>query len=105
MTAPTADAGLRRKALSILREGRLQLLHVRSEQDRLPHEVVARVLSSRPGGSVYVVDLLDGVWTCTCLSWQAPGCAHRLAAQIVTGYGQQAMQRPGADAVLAGGGS
>lgn len=75
----------RRKALAVLREARLTLLHVTCR--RTAHEVdevIARVRSSREGGPNYCVDLLDGVWTCTC---RAGGdCAHVAAAQIVTGH-------------------
>jgi hypothetical protein len=75
---------LRKKALAVLREGRLQLLHVTCR--RTAHdvdEVIARVRSSRDGGPAYAVDFLDGAWTCTCRD--GGGCAHVAAAQLVTG--------------------
>jgi hypothetical protein len=76
---------LRPKALAVLREGRLQLLHV--ECRKTAHdvdEVIARVRSSRDGGPAYAVDLLDGTWTCTCRD--GGGCAHVHATQMVTGH-------------------
>jgi hypothetical protein len=76
---------LRKKALAVLREGRLHLLHVTCR--RTAHdvdEVIARVRSSRDGGPAYAVDFLDGTWTCTCRD--GGGCAHVAAAQIVTGH-------------------
>lgn len=76
---------LRSKALSVLREGRLQIRHTACRKySHIVDEVVARVLSSRTGGGAYAVDFLDGVWTCTCR--QGTGCGHIAAAQLATGY-------------------
>lgn len=75
----TPDAR-RRKALSILREGRLTVVLTRSDMSRLvPYEVVAQVRGHR---GMYAVDLLDGEWGCTCRDEQP--CGHILAAQLVT---------------------
>ena len=77
---------LRRKALAIIREGRLKVL--RAECRRVSHIVDAamiRVLSSRPGVPAYIVDLLDGSqWVCTCRD--SAVCPHIRAAQLVTGH-------------------
>ena len=82
----TAADPLRRKALTIIREGRLTVLM--AECPNSSHVVdgaVVRVQSSRLGVSPYIVDLLeDGVWGCTCRA--AGGCPHIAAAQIVTGH-------------------
>jgi hypothetical protein len=78
-------SGMRAKALAIYREGRLHLLHVTCR--RTAHdvdEVIARVRSSREGGPAYAVDLLDGVWSCTC--GDGSGCAHVAAVQLATGH-------------------
>lgn len=76
---------LRRKALAVLRTGRLTVLH--STCRKTAHEVdevIARVQSSRDGGPAYCVDFLDGAWTCTC---RAGGdCPHVAAVQLVTGH-------------------
>ena len=83
MTAPDP---LRRKALTIIREGRLTVLlaECRKASD-VVDGVVARVTSSRPGVSSYVVDWLeDGVWVCTCRATEV--CPHIAATQIVTGH-------------------
>ena len=83
MTAPDP---LRRKALTIIREGRLTVLMAESRQaSRVVEGVVARVESPRPGAGPYVVDLLDnGQWVCTCPGTEV--CPHIAAAQIVTGH-------------------
>lgn len=76
---------LRKKALAVLREGRLQLQHVTCR--RTAHdvdEVVGRVQSSRAGGPAYAVDFLDDCWTCTCRPNEL--CAHIAAVQMVTGH-------------------
>jgi hypothetical protein len=81
---------LRRKALAVLREARLTILHAecrKTAQD--VDEVIARVRSSREGGPSYCVDFLDGVWTCTCRD--GGGCAHVAAVQIVTGHATAAV--------------
>ena len=82
MTAPDP---LRRKALTIIREGRLTVLWATSDSGDTVNSVVARVLSSRPGVGPYVVDLLEGdVWVCTCRATEV--CPHIAATQIVTGH-------------------
>lgn len=87
-------SALRPKALSVLREGRLEIRH--SACRRYGHvvdEVVARVASSRQGGPAYAVDFLDGVWTCTCR--QETGCAHIAAVQLTTGHAPAELLRAG----------
>ena len=91
MTAPDP---LRRKALTILREGRLTVLTAKHTDDGWVGGVVARVKSSRPGVGPYFVDLLwSGQWVCTCPAgrgrqWSVPieVCPHIAAVQIVTGH-------------------
>ena len=79
----TATDALRRKALAVIREGRLTVLMV-SHVAYVVDGVVARVESSRPGSGPYVVDWLDdGRWVCTCRATEV--CPHIAAAQIVTG--------------------
>ena len=81
MTAPDP---LRRKALTIIREGRLTVL-MASHVAYVVDDVFARVESSRPGVGSYVVDLLEGgVWVCTCRATEV--CPHIAATQIVTGH-------------------
>lgn len=76
---------LRKKALAVLREGRLTLLHATCRKTAHDvDEVIARVRSSRGGGPAYAVDFLDGAWTCTCST--ASDCGHVAAAQMVTGH-------------------
>ena len=82
----TATDALRRKALAVIREGRLTVLmaECRKASD-VVDGVVARVESSRHGSGPYVVDLLeDGQWVCTCRATEV--CPHIAAAQIVTGH-------------------
>lgn len=79
----------RLKALTVIREGRLTMLH--TECRKTAHdvdEVIAKVISSREGGPVYCVDFLGGVWTCTC---SVDDCAHVGAAQLVTGHASPAL--------------
>ncbi len=80
----TAFQARRRKALAVVRESRLTLLHVHADERFEVQEVVARVRSSRAGGATYAVDYLDGTWTCTCRA--GGGCPHDLAARLVTGH-------------------
>jgi len=92
MTAPDA---VRRKALAVLREGRVTLLVVRSDPDTLAvTKVVARVQGSR---GTYVVDYrvtADSGWDCTCSRGMAgQRCGHILAAQLVTGHSDTAAVR------------
>jgi len=79
----TADPQ-RSKALAVIREGRLTLLHVACRQ--VAHEVdevIARVQSSRQGGPAYAVDLAGMQWSCTCRAGR--GCPHIVAVRLVTG--------------------
>lgn len=89
MTAPDA---IRRKALSVLREGRVTLLVVRSDADSLTvTKVMAKVQGSR---GVYVVDFTDRGWECTCSRGMAGvRCGHILATQLVTGHAETAAVR------------
>lgn len=81
---PPTDA-TRRKALSILREGRCTVLVARSDERLRVHTAVVRVQGNR---GVYVVDLKDGGWTCTCDRGMAGvRCGHIAAAQLITGHG------------------
>lgn len=90
MTAPTATKSLRTAALSILREGRLRLLAVRTDADQSYRlvKVTARVAGHH---GTYVVDYLrdeSPEWSCTCTPWLRGGrrpCAHIVATQLVTG--------------------
>lgn len=87
MTASLAvapdPAVLRRKALSILREGRLTVLNAVNDPDTLAvFAVTARVEGHR---GTYAVDLVDGEWVCTCRDGERP-CGHIAAAQLVTGH-------------------
>jgi len=77
---------LRRKALAIIREGRLTVLATWCNWvDCVVDSAVVRVQSSRPGVSPYIVDLLaDDEWTCTCRD--SAVCPHIRAAQLVTGH-------------------
>ena len=84
MTAPDP---LRRKALTIIREGRLTVLMAETRKERhvAVTTVMARVTSSRPGVGPYVVDLFEGDrWVCTCRAGKV--CPHIAATQIVTGH-------------------
>jgi uncharacterized Zn finger protein len=74
---------LRRKALAVLREGRLTVLNAQASWN--VHTVIARVQSSRVGGPAYAIDLAGGNWTCTCS--KGSDCAHIAATQLVTGHG------------------
>jgi hypothetical protein len=81
---PATDA-IRRKALSILREGRCTVLIARSDDALRVHTAVVRVQGNR---GVYVVDLKNGGWTCTCdRSMAGVRCGHIVAAQLITGHG------------------
>jgi hypothetical protein len=92
---PADRVALRRKALAVLREGRLTVHEAAAEQMDPPHKVVAFVRSSRDPGRSYVVDLMAGTWSCTCGAggglwgahgWgQQPECAHITAARLVCG--------------------
>lgn len=85
MTVPDA---IRRKALSVLREGRLTVLSARSDTDTLTvQSAMVRVQGSR---GVYVVDFQHGEWHCTCTRGQAGvRCGHIVAAQLITGHAEQ----------------
>lgn len=78
----TEATSTRRKALSILREGRLTVISARTSETRTaPFEAVFRVQGHR---SVYAVDLAGSEWTCTCRDRERP-CGHIVAAQLVAG--------------------
>lgn len=78
------DQAVRRKALAVLREGRLTVVSARSgSTTNVPFELVAAVRSSR-GTTTYAVDLADGEWACTCRDQVRP-CGHIFAAQLITG--------------------
>lgn len=80
-----ATDATRRKALAILREGRVTVLTAKSDPDTL--QVVHAVVRTQGTRGVYVVDLRDGEWTCTCSHGQAGvHCGHILAGQLVTGH-------------------
>lgn len=80
---PPTDA-VRRKALSILREGRCTVLVARSDDRLQVHTAVVRVQGNR---GVYVVDLKAGEWTCTCdRNMAGVRCGHIHAAQLITGH-------------------
>lgn len=73
---------IRAKALNYLRDGAVSVFHARSPRDGTPpHEVIARVEGHN---GRYVVDYLDGTWSCTCP--EGTGCAHVAAVQLVTGH-------------------
>ncbi len=94
MTAPATSNPLRPKALGYLRDGRVHVHHAASTgrvATRTPgvQYVQAVIYPAAPaaGASVLVrVWHTDDVWECD----EHPGensCAHRLAVQMVTGYG------------------
>lgn len=84
MTAPDA---IRRKALAILREGRVTVLTAKSDPVTLTVTgAMIRVIGTR---STYVVDYIDGQWTCTCNRGQAGvRCGHILAGQLITAHAE-----------------
>jgi hypothetical protein len=75
------DDELRKRALPILRGGRVTVLHARG--------MTATVDSSRPGVAPYVIDRdANGRWTCSCQrTVDAPQCAHITAVRMVTDHG------------------
>ncbi len=76
---------VRTKALAAIRERRVTVVHaVCRKTAHDVDEVIARVVSSQDNGPVYVVDLLDATWTCTCPD--AGDCVHVAAVQLVTGH-------------------
>lgn len=82
---PPTDA-IRRKALAVLREGRVTVLSARSDEKLAVTSALVRVQGSR---GVYVVDFKNGEWTCTCDRGQAGvRCGHIVAGQLVTGHAQ-----------------
>ncbi len=89
MTAPTRTANpLRAKALTYLRDGRVAVRAVvYAGDDERPTRVLAKILPAVSSGSVLVtVRFTGGIWDCD----EHPGaneCSHRLAVQMVTGYG------------------
>lgn len=90
MTAPTRTSNpLRAKALSYLRDSRVRVRFVgRDDEARLVVDALVAPAAGADGVSVLVgVRMLDGKWNCS----EHPGrnsCAHRLAVQMVTGWGQ-----------------
>lgn len=75
---------LRPAALSILREGRLQLTQVTTDDLGNPQRIVG-VIHGHSG--VHAVDWMDRDWSCTCGPWmrgQRRPCAHIHAVQLVT---------------------
>lgn len=85
MAGPAIDPAetLRPGALSILREGRLQLLEVHTDEHHQPVRVAGRVRGHR---GLHVVDLIDGTWNCTCPDrmYRGKRCAHVMAVRLVT---------------------
>ena len=81
---------LRRKALAIIREGRLTVLGAAcrlgrsGEKDAVVDTLTVRVQSLRFGFNPYIVDLLYGRWTCTCIAVGL--CKHIRASQLITGH-------------------
>lgn len=85
MAARTTADPQRAKALSVIREGRLTVLHAACHKTAHEvDEVIARVQSSRPGGAVYAIDFAAGLWSCTCGDVE---CPHVIAVRLVTGHG------------------
>lgn len=88
MTAPAKDR-VRAGALSILREGRLQILLAKSRpptEDPFGEEVLYRVEARVAGHRrLYFIDFIRGAeWSCTC-SRADDGCSHIAAVKLVTG--------------------
>lgn len=77
---------LRPKALAVLREARLTVLHARADDAHRVLEALVQVKSSRQGGPTYAVDLTFGQWSCTCVGSRTRRCAHETAARMVTGH-------------------
>lgn len=82
-------SGIRERALSCLRDGRVQIMLARTTtadvlNDQAPFEVMAFVTSSRTANVRYVVDFMSSAWGCTCRDGR--GCAHIAAVQLVTGH-------------------
>lgn len=73
----------RRYMLATLREGRVTILHARTDPKRLdkPHEVIARVKGHRGD---FRVTLRNSTWTCTCKDVE---CNHVEPVRQVTGHG------------------
>lgn len=88
-TSTRTSNPLRAKALSYLRDGRVNVRFVgRDDVARLVVDALVEPAASANGMSLLVgVRMLDGDWNCT----ERPGhgsCAHRLAVQMVTGWSQ-----------------
>jgi hypothetical protein len=88
----TVTYDTRKGALSVLREGRLSLLHVVTdyEQEFKLITAVGRVQGHR---GIYVIDYDGDAWTCTCgphMRGERPRCAHIHAVQLVTGLPEPA---------------
>lgn len=80
----------RRKALAILRSGRLTVLNTHRSpmaDEQRPCPVTAQVRTSRPASDrTHVIDLDSTGWHCTC---QTPDCPHIAATQLVTGHHEE----------------
>lgn len=84
MTTDTA----RKYMLATLREGRVTILHARTDPKRLnkPHEVIARVKGHRGD---FRVTLRNSTWTCTC---KEVGCNHIDPVRQITGHHEEALE-------------
>lgn len=80
----------RRYMLATLREGRVTILHARTDPKKLdrPHEVIARVNGHRGD---FRVTLRNSTWRCTC---GEPACNHLAAVRQVTGHHAEVQQQP-----------
>lgn len=85
----------RRYMLATLREGRVTILHARSNPKQLdkPFEVIARVNGHR---GAFRVTLRNSVWTCSC---KEPECNHVAPVQQVTGHYSNAPEHPAQESV------
>lgn len=87
-TATRTTNPLRAKALSYLRDSRVAVrAAVYVGENERPSRVLAKILPAVSSDSALVtVRLTGGTWDCD----EHPGpneCSHRLAVQMVTGYG------------------
>lgn len=85
---------IRAKALGYLRDGKVHVLHARTQAgDRAPVEVVA-VVEAHTG--VRRVELSDGAWSCSCKAVLDDGepCAHLAAVQLCTDPERSAAAKP-----------
>lgn len=86
----------RRYMLATLREGRVTILHARTDPKRLdkPHEVIARVNGHRGN---FRVTLRNSAWRCTCGD---ANCNHLVAVQQVTGHHAEAQEKDARPSVM-----